>query len=132
MEYLGALLIMIGIIVVLYGIYFSITEESLLYFIIIIIITIVLIVSGVGCIKSDFKHANEDFKYAIEHQHYEKVRTFVEGIYKDKIETKEGTFNVTKYSKFKNVLDLKIDEVITITYINEKYGVKHIIDINRE
>lgn len=132
MVNVGFFLILIGIVIVLYGTWFSIDEESLLSFIITIIITTILIVSGVVCIKSAFKHANEDFKYAIEHQHYEQVRTFVEGIYKDKIDTKDGTFNVTKYSKFKHVLDLKVDQVITIKYVNEKYGVKHIIDIKPE
>jgi hypothetical protein len=132
MLVLGIILIVLAIGIFIGSINIAAEEGEVSYFIIGTIITLAFILGGIASIRYDNYRANEEFRFAIEHQKYEQIRTFVEGIYKDKFDTKDGTFNVTEYSKFTDVLSLKVDQVVTITYVHEEYGLNHIIDIMAE
>lgn len=132
MIIIGGILIGVGVLFILVGMGAGITEKSFIMFSTGIVLGIILEFAGYGLIQCDFKEGEDVFKNAVDHQKYETVRTFVNGVYKNKIVTKDGTFNVTKYSKFTDVVNLKVDQVVTITYINERYGINHLIDVKAE
>lgn len=70
------------------------------------------------CTSMGGESAKREYEYKITNHIYEKERTFVTGVYKDKLDTKDGCYYITKDSKFLHPDTLKLDQVVTVYYIN--------------
>jgi len=128
---LGIILICTGVTLCLTSIVTGIQFKSFKVFVICILIGITSIFGGIFIYNTGVTNEEIYFQSAIQNQKYNTVRTFVNGIYKDKIDTKDGIFIITEYSKFNNVESLRLDQVITIYYI-DKVDNYYLIDIKTE